>query len=167
MITIDRLREVLDYNPDTGVFTWKDRADISVQWRGKHVGTRAGTVARNGYREINITGRRYMAHRLVWFYQHGAWPKADIDHINLVRDDNRIENLRQATRAENIRNRGPQKDNALGIKGVSWDKKYQKFTAKITSDGKSYFLGYFADIQPAIEAYQSAAVRLHKEFARV
>lgn len=109
MINQKRLKEVLDYDPATGVFTWR----VELNARGK-VGDPAGCNSW-GYRVIRIDGRLYGAHRLVWLYVHGRWPDAMIDHVNGDRSDNRIENLREANSVQNAHN--AKRPNLMAIKG--------------------------------------------------
>jgi hypothetical protein len=94
-LTVERLRELLTYDPETGELRWR------VTRRRAAKGSLAGTLNRNGYRNIEVEQRCYKAHRLAWLYVTGEWPKETIDHINCKRDDNRWANLRQATTAEN------------------------------------------------------------------
>ncbi len=100
MLTAERLRELLTYDPETGHFRW-------VFTKGCRAGGQiAGTVRRDGYLCIAVDGRKHKAHRLAWFYMHGRWPHPEIDHINRSKLDNRLCNLREATRVENNANRG-------------------------------------------------------------
>ena len=103
-----KLKELLDYNPDTGGFTW--RVDRS---RTAKANAPAGTKSDLGYIRIIVCGKQYAAHRLVWMHVHGQWPASEIDHINRNKADNRIANLRQVTRSENCQNKDP--DKLLGI----------------------------------------------------
>ena len=97
----------------------------------------------------------------------GKWPENDIDHINVARGDNRFSNLREATRSENLRNRGAQKNNTSGFKGVSWQKSSRKWDARINIHGKVVHLGYFDDPEDAYQAYCQAAKELHGEFYNI
>ena len=94
MITQEELKELLDYNPETGLFTWNVYNNIKNK-------TTAGTF-NDGYIQIKIKQKIYQAHRLAWLYVYGEWPKGQIDHINGIRDDNRIENLRDVTNRETL-----------------------------------------------------------------
>jgi hypothetical protein len=100
-ITAERLRQLLHYDPERGVFTWLSRP-AERSWNTRFAGTRAGTINGLGYVVIGILGRRYKAHRLAWLYVHGEWPGRELDHINCDKSDNRIANLRPATRSQNI-----------------------------------------------------------------
>lgn len=160
LITQERLKELLSYDPETGVFRWRVA-------RGKNAkaGAIAGSKNARGYWVIAISGRGYRAHRLAWLYMTGAWPEADIDHINLLKGDNRFRNLRDATRAQNIRNTTARRNNRCGSKGVYFIKKASKWGAQITTDGVNKWLGTFESEDEAREVYGLAADLLHGEFA--
>ena len=157
-IDATRLREVLAYCEETGVFTWK----VSNSNRVK-VGSTAGTVHSSGYRIITVDGRPYRAHRLAWFYVNGEWPTVDIDHIYGVRDDNRIAKLRAATRSVNQQNlRAARGDTNTGVLGVhKTDKKSKPYRSSIKVDGKERHLGNFPTIELAQLAYLSAKRQFH------
>ena len=157
MITPDRLRELLNYDPVTGVFTW-------IVARGSH---KPGAVAgrKHGYVNIMIDGRMYKAHRLAWLYVTGEWPEADIDHVNMNKRDNRFYNLREATRSQNRMHTGAHADSKSGAKGVSWYKRGRKWRAAIHVGGKQRHLGYFATKAEAMLAYSAAARSIFGEFA--
>jgi len=150
MITQSKLKEILDYDIDTGVFTWKVSASSSVS-----VGSIAGAIDNKGYRRIGLNRTYKRAHRLAWFYVYGEWPKSQIDHINRNRDDNMLSNLRAANDQQNCRNRSP-KINKFGVIGLSWCKRSKRFFARITIDRKTEYLGYFSDMFEAICARKSA-----------
>jgi len=154
-VTLGRLRELLNYNPETGIFTW------NVKKRRASAGERAGSNSTIGYRQIGIDGRDYFEHRLAWLYVYGEWPEFEIDHRNGVRSDNRILNLRQATKAQNGQNQKPRSTNTSGIAGVSWSKRRSKWVAYIMVNNKHRHLGLFDDIQKAEEAYLNAKQELH------
>jgi len=172
MITADQARELLDYDPETGVFKWRFRPRSTFKseraWKIRNVryaGSAAGTTDRKGYIVIKIMGRLYRAHRLAWLYVHGVWPKNDIDHISMVKDDNRIANLREATRSQNNCNTGIRGDSTSGVKGVSWNARKGKWRADIVLHGRQHHIGYFDDIEDAKDARIAAAEKLHGEFA--
>lgn len=155
-LTAARLRELLHYFPETGVFTWKISRGLAV------VGAEAGTKVSNGYIHICIDRHVIGAHRLAWLYVHGKWPKSNIDHINRNKVDNRIANLREATTSENGQNTLVNKRNTSGYKGVSWLSCRNRWRALITVNGKKHNLGLFKDPKDAYAAYCAAAQRLHK-----
>jgi hypothetical protein len=160
MLTHEQLKELLHYDPETGVFTTRvARGNLSVD-------RKAGCKSR-GYIQLRIADRIYRAHRLAWFYVHGSWPDSEIDHINLVTSDNRIANLREATRKQNTTNTPARRNNRCGKKGVTFAKHAGKWRARIVHNGRPEHLGYFTDIEAAHAAY-AAAARVHfGEFARV
>jgi hypothetical protein len=146
-LTLRRVKQVLDYDQDTGVFTWKVATATSTK-----VGTVAGTVY-DGYRRITIDGVRMFAHRLAWWYSVGKKPTRLIDHINGLRDDNRIANLRQVTPSENNQNQVH--------RGYYFDRERKQYRAKISVGGKTYSLGCHACEIDARNAYQNAKSKLH------
>lgn len=155
-ISAERLREVLHYCPDTGVFTRTDSRG------GRYAGSIAGNVRADGYIRILIDRRSYLAHRLAWMYVHGGFPSGELDHADGVRSNNAITNLRQATRSENVHNRkGANKNNKSGFFGVSWDKQKGRWVAQIKLGRKSFRLGFFDSPEVAHAAYLSAKSRLH------
>lgn len=156
-ITQARLKELLDYDPLTGLFTRR----VCVRYRPFKIGDVAGTVNKLGYVIIQIDGRLYKAHRLAWLYTTGEFPKECIDHINRCAGDNRWENLREATHAQNMQNKRMRKDNVSGYVGVSWKSESKKWYAQIDVDGRCIFLGYFADPEAAYRAYLAAAAIHH------
>ena len=153
----ERLRELLDYDPETGVFRWK----TPIRGMRVRVGQIAGYIHLRGYRDIYIGKRKYQAHRLVWLYLYGRWPTDQIDHINGVKDDNRRENLREATNIENTQNarhaRRNNKTKMLGVIATPW----KSFKAEIKVNGKNNYLGTFATAEEAHAAYLSAKRLLH------
>jgi HNH endonuclease len=154
-LTIDRLRETLTYDSATGFFTWK----IMVCKKLKP-GTRAGSESERGYRLLALDGHLYYEHRLAWFYVHGVWPKEDVDHINRIRHDNRISNLREASRKQNLENREEKgQTNTSGFRGVNLHKgKYWR--AFIGHNGKRIHLGYFKTPEEAKVARLAAEARM-------
>jgi len=129
------------------------------------VGDVAGHKLSEGYLQISANSKIYFAHRLAWLYITGEWPKDSIDHINEIKHDNRFFNLREATRSQNMMNRGALKNNTSGLKGVSLKKSSGKWRARVGIRGKSKHLGYFNNPEDAYKAYCEAAKKLHGEFA--
>lgn len=155
----EELCNILDYDPETGIFLWK------VSRRGTSgVGSVAGRIDNSSYRRIKIGGNYYLAHRLAWKMSYGVDPTDEIDHKNGIRLDNRICNLRKATRSENQRNIAKYNNNKSGFKGVSWDKSRRKWIVAIKNNNKQKTLGRFTDINDAAAAYATAATALHGEF---
>lgn len=153
-ITVERLREILDYDAATGVFRWR------VTRRRANAGNVAGYVRKDGYRYITIDGRKYLAGPLAWFHVHSRWPNYEIDHKNTIRDDDRFKNLRDITHAGNGQNqRRAQRHNKTGLLGVSPD--HGKFRATIWLKGKNRHLGTFATPGAAYAVYVEAKRKLH------
>jgi hypothetical protein len=161
--TVEELREWLEYDPATGVFVWKKSVGL-----GLHVkaGDRAGRIHPNGYRFIGFRGKQYKAGRMAWFYVHGEWPTGLIDHKDLNRQNDAIENLREASYEESARNRGQRSDNTSGFKGVVWSKAHKKWWAQISVSGKRLHLGSFDTPEQAHDAYRAASIEHHGDFAR-
>lgn len=160
-ITQSELKSLLSYDPDTGIFRW-----LVSNNRRIVIGAEAGSLHKHGYILIKIHNTSYRAHRLVWLYIYGEFPPEHIDHINGMRADNRLFNLRPATNTENLNNRGKQNNNTSGHKGVYWNKRDKKWQANCRVDGKLHFLGYFATPELASDAYQTFAKLHHGEFYR-
>jgi hypothetical protein len=154
-----RAAALLKYDPLTGSLTWAIRINNRAP-----VGQEAGTLTRRGYRQVRIDGRIYLAHRLAWFLVHGQWPVWHIDHINGVRDDNRLANLRDVPCAMNNHNHAiQQKRTRTGIVGVYPSGK--RFYAAIREPGgKSVSLGTFDTTEEARAAYLSAKQAMHAGF---
>lgn len=159
-LTAERLRELLHYEPETGIFRGR------VTSGGRLAGDVAGYCSHSGYVEIRVDRRPYYAHRLAWLYVYGIWPSGGIDHRNQIKHDNRIDNLREATGSQNGANTGKRIDNTSGFKGVSWSKQSRRWQAHIRSHGRSKYLGLFDTPEEAHAAYVEAAHCLHGEFAR-
>jgi len=147
------LKRLFEYNPATGVFA------RLVTTAPALAGSEAGTVSKGGYRQIQIQGARYYAQRLAWLYTFGRWPIGQIDHINGDKSDNRIENLREVTHAENGKNQKRSCANTSGVTGVSRHKRASKWQARINADGVEKHLGLFVNKQDAVEARQAAEVK--------
>ena len=155
ILTQERVHELLTYDPNTGLFRWRKTR------RNAKINVVAGTIDPRGYVRISIDCKIYAAHRLAWLYMYGSWPTNEIDHINRIRGDNRIANLRDAPRVVNTQNVGFRKDNKSGVKGVVWHKAQRKWRARIQANGVMHELGYFLTIAEAKAAYDSAEAVLH------
>ena len=118
----------------------------------------------NGYRYGKFKSKMHLEHRLIWLYHYGTWPKGDLDHISGIRDDKRIENLREATRQQNMLNRKSWGKTSK-FKGVCWYKQSNKWKAQYGYKGKVYYLGYYATELEAAKAYREATEQLHGEYA--
>ena len=126
MLNQKTLKKHLDYDPETGIFKWKTANSHRIK-----VGDVARTPRSDGYIQIKLFNKPYLAHRLAWLYVNGEFPKDHMDHINGVKMDNRIVNLRAVTQAENNRNKPMRKDNTSGVMGVVWCKRDQKWQVMI------------------------------------
>ena len=159
-VTQDRLKELVHYDPASGVFTRiKDVAGNA------KAGDQLGSTNSHGYLQARIDGKYYVLHRLAFLYMTGAMPDAEVDHINRDRSDNRWSNLRAASKSQNLRNAGAYKTNKSGYRGVSLKKKTGKWTAQISLDKKLHHLGYYETAEEAHAAYLAAAQKHAGEFA--
>jgi hypothetical protein len=161
-LTLDRLKQLLEYSPDDGGFVWL----VNRRGRFAKAGEVAGRPDYQGYIQIGIDGRRYRAHRLAWFYRYGEWPIGEIDHANRVPADNRIANLRLATHSQNQRNSRAR--NRTGLKGAYYNPRYKHrmWVSQIKYGGRSHHLGYFETAEAANTAYMAAAMKAFGAFAR-
>ncbi len=150
-----RLKELLSYDPDTGVFTH------ILARRGVTVGSVAGYKNSDGYNYIILDAKKYVAHRLIWMYLYGQWPANQLDHINRLRHDNRICNLREVTISENRQNLGLDPKNKSGFRGVSFDNLTKLWRANISINGKAINLGRYSTAILAAQAYSAGAKKYH------
>lgn len=157
-LTLARLRGLLEYDPETGVFTAKTSRG------GRPEGAVLGSLTDRGYLTIRLEGKLYYAHRLAWFYMTGEMPKTGTDHRNLIKSDNRWSNLRQASKSQNAANSAPLKVGRL--KGVYWHKGAQRWAAGIRQNYQRQHLGLFDTPEAAHAAYAAKACELFGEFAR-
>ena len=148
----------LSYNRITGILTW-----IKPPAKNIKSGQIAGCLDAKGYVVITFNGKHFLAHRLAWLIEHGSLPE-EIDHINTNPSDNRIVNLRAATRSGNQRNKGMRMDNRSGVKGVCWDKNRNLWQSHCQVNGKKEFLGRFAELDDAERAVRSFRDLHHGEF---
>jgi hypothetical protein len=154
-----RLRYLLDYDTETGLFVWAGRSPAP---NGKRAaGCAAGTLNNNGYVSIKIDQSSYKAHRLAWLWVTGEWPDGEIDHRNGVRSDNRFSNLRVASKSQNQQNRKLNSNNKSGYAGVSWFADTGQWVANIMADGCQKYLGLFDTAEEASARYLEAKAALH------
>jgi len=158
-LTVDLLNHLFEYDKETGNLIWKTRPTNNVK-----AGDIAGSETEKGYIRIAINHKKYRAHRLVFLMHKGYLPKT-LDHINGDRKDNRIENLRPATLAQNAQNRDISSRNKSGYKGVYWTKQTKKWRAEIETSGERLHLGYFDNVEEAAEVVRKAREELHGVFA--
>lgn len=161
-----RLREYFNYDPLTGQLIVKERprSEFSPARYAEHVkrvGRPAGCLRADGYVKVHIDGRYYLAHRVVWLFVVGEWlsyPKHEIDHVNGIRSDNRIQNLRKTTKSGNQRNGSMRVNNASGVIGVNWVTSKRRWIARIWDGPRHRYLGQFRNIKDA-EAARAKAER--------
>ena len=175
--SLDLVRKIIKYDPNTGVLTWLHRDDDMFQkgkrtnneianvWNARNANKPAGNF--NGrYIIVRFYGIHYAAHRLAWLLYYEVDPEFQIDHIDGNKTNNKISNLREATKSENMMNRGAQKNSKSGIKGIMFEEKRGKWKAEITLNRKNYFLGRFYDLDEAIHARKEAEKIYHGDFAK-
>jgi hypothetical protein len=156
--SIEYLRQRLRYEPDTGKLFWLDYEGMPNNWRARFAGKEAFTyLGVGGYYQGSVGGALYHAHRVIWAIYHGKWPTHHIDHINGVGADNRIVNLRDVTRQENMKNMKMPKNNTSSVTGVVWDKAAHKWKVQIQVDNRTLHLGRFSTFEEAAEARKTAA----------
>ncbi len=169
-ITQDYLRILLSYDAETGQLLWRHRPrDMFTEgynggetswktWNSRYAGTVASNIGNGGYVRVNIFGTRYLGHRLIWMMVHGEWPD-EIDHINGDKSDNRLCNIRNVSRQENLRNLARRSDNSSGHTGVSYAKRDDVFLAYITVDSHMKILGRFKSLEDAVAARKAAEAK--------
>lgn len=172
-ISPSEVRALVEYDPETGILYWLPRgsemfkqsgcggADGNAQrWNARYLGKKVGNINQTtGYIEVRIHRRKYGVHRIAWACHHGVWPE-EIDHVNGVRTDNRLANLRAVSHSQNSKNRALPKNNASGRIGVRWHKAARKWVAEIRLGGEQRHLGLFESLEEASEARMAAEVRL-------
>ncbi len=173
--SIEYLNECFDYDPESGgVLTWKERPveHFSEEhrhraWNTAHAGKVIGSTAREGYTSVRILKRTYNMHAVCFAIHHSRWANGAVDHKDADTTNNKIGNLREATKAQNGRNRGENKNNTSGYKGVYYHKKSTKWRAIIGVNGEDRYLGYFHSPLDAYFAYCYAALELHGDFRKL
>lgn len=161
MLTQARLKELLDYDPETGLFT-RLVTTSSQAVAGSVVGSDNGT----GYLRVMVDGRRYCLHKLVWLYVHGSFPHDMLDHINMDKSDNRLCNLREASMSENRCNVGVSAANTSGAKGVCWHARIGKWQVTVGIGKTKQHVGYFSEYDDAVKERDAAARQTHGLFFR-
>ncbi len=158
-LSVERVRYLFDY--DGRELRWKNPYHVS------RTGEIAGRITTHGYRQVTIWPRTYHAQRLIWLWQYGVWPKEDIDHINGIKLDNRLENLREATRGENIVAQDMRRNNTSGCKNLFWESEKGLWRVVFYWRGKRISVGRFKDKQRAQKVYRAKAIELHGEFVNL
>ena len=154
-MTTEELLKIFKYDPETGTIVLLNNPDKSLGWKS------------NGYIKITLKTNKYYAHRLAWELYYNKKPEHQVDHINGIRDDNRICNLRNADFFKNGQNRGKIANNTSGYKGVFKNNKTGYWTSQIGYNGKYKYLGFFYTKEEAYAAYCKAAKELHGEFVNL
>jgi hypothetical protein len=160
MVTQERLHELFRYDPETGEL-WHKKKNSNRSIMNRPVGCK-----RDGYLVARIDGKTLSLHRVIWVYVYGKLPEYDIDHINMDRADNRLSNLREATRSKNMMNTLAHRDSRSGVKGVCWHKAAQKWFARVSKDGGTINVGLFETKEQAAEAVQKCREKMHQAFTR-
>jgi hypothetical protein len=155
ILTQSRLRELLDYNPETGVFTWKVSTSNRIR-----AGQKAGATGQSGYQSIQIDRKLYLLHRLAWLYQTGSWPQKYIDHKDGDKTNNKYANLRDVTHSQNLQNQ------KIRFSFSGTFPHGPKYRAKITVDKTVHLLGTFPTVEEAHAAYLTAKHQFHGIYAR-
>lgn len=154
-ITQAELKALLDYDPETGIFRRK------VCRGGKQIGRIAGYMHHTGYRYMEINNKHYALHRLAWLYTYGYLPDNQVDHINGVRNDNRVANLRLATKSQQAQNKAVYSNSTTKLPGVAVHKASGKYAARINVNGKQIWLGVFDTVEEAWKARVEAKAKYH------
>jgi len=154
MISQEQLKQQLHYNPETGLFT-----RLVSNTNRTRVGDIAGCTNRDGYIQIRVLGKEYKAHRLVFLYMTGKFPKDQADHLDHDRKNNQWGNLREASHLDNGRNQGITSNNTSGFNGIGWSERDKKWYARIRVDGKKKHLGVFDLKKDAVKARKDANLK--------
>lgn len=167
-LTFAEVDALLKYEPETGKLFWKERPrEMSVSdkvhsmWTSKYSGKEAFTSTdERGYKQGRISGGKYYAHRVIWMILHRHWPEDQVDHINGVRSDNKIGNLRQASASINGMNKRMRSDNKSGVIGVFFEKRIGKWVAYAQSHKSNRYRKYFDSFEEAVEARKLASLEM-------
>lgn len=154
-LTQEQLKFALSYDAQSGVFTWDNSLSQNIN-RGDVANC---TNNRTKYKVLGLNNKRYLQHRLAWLYVYGEFPCGQIDHINGIRDDNRISNLRVVTAQENLKNQRMRVTNTSGFTGVNWDKRAGKWKSQIDFNKKRIYIGTFSTIIDAVAARMKANIK--------
>lgn len=157
ILTQEQLRDLLTYDAETGVFTNR----VTRNPRAK-AGAPAGFVNEQGYIVFQIGGKKLYAHRAVWLYVFGRWPHDEIDHINRNRKDNRLVNLREASRLVNAQNTGKHLRNTSGHKGVTFHARLGTWQVQMRANNKTFYVGQYKLLSDAVQARSIAEIFLHR-----
>lgn len=161
-LSAELVRELFDCDPKSGALYWRARSNSRVK-----AGALAGHFQpRTGYICVTIKGQKYRAHRLIWLHVYGRWPDGELDHINNNRIDNRISNLRPATPSQNKWNLTRPSHNTSGQKGISWDKRSNKWLVCLQKHGIRKHIGLFSCMEDAVLARDAAVNKWHGEFGK-
>lgn len=163
MLTKDYLRSIIDYNPDTGLFTWKYNPNKPISWNNKFANKTAGGTS-NNYIVISIDGSGYLAHRLAFLFMTGSIP-TKVDHKDRNTKNNKWLNLRDATTSENAANSNKRITNSSGYKNISWHKSAKKWRVQVRKNGKLQNGGLFESLKDAVEKANELRKELFGEFA--
>lgn len=166
MLAISEVLRLFSYNPVTGQLFWNNRPEMPAHWNTRWAGKEIKGENEFGYYRVSINGKSYRAHILIWVILHGVWPVLHIDHKDGDPKNNKPDNLRLATYAQNNANQGLKSSNTTGFKGVVFLPSSKKFRATIKVNAQRIHLGVFNSAEEAHAAYVAAANKYHKEFAR-
>lgn len=159
VLTQNLVRKLFNYDPETGILTWKVSRTNSIK-----IGDIAGCINGDGYLQTGISGKSYRNHRIAYLHYHGHLPEF-VDHKDAIKTHNWISNLRKCSKSQNGQNSKLSKNNTSGVKGVCWCKRNNKWLAVLNIDGKGQYLGLFKDLLEASSSIQAARKKHHGEFA--
>lgn len=164
-LTYEKVRQLFNYDPNTGQLMWKKQDDRPKSWNSRYGGKAAGTYTNTGYSQIRISGNFYLAHRLIWLWNYGCWPEEQIDHIDGCGYNNCLNNLRLSTQSQNRMNSRISRSNSSGITGVWFNSSLGKYCAQIKVKYKTIWLGSFYSLELATKIRKEAEEKYFGEFA--